>query len=101
DPSPTNQRLNKNVNNDVVLRLYNLTVLTRHIKAYYQICCCVWMMTQFGPSFCCWTDRLTFQSTGSRVLWSREDFMVHSMTARSPGPEAQNEPVSSLLHHQA
>uniref|UniRef100_A0A3Q2EK35 HOOK N-terminal domain-containing protein n=1 Tax=Cyprinodon variegatus TaxID=28743 RepID=A0A3Q2EK35_CYPVA len=37
DPSPTNQRLNKNVNNDVSLRLYNLTVLTRHIKTYYQV----------------------------------------------------------------
>uniref|UniRef100_A0AAQ4P5R6 Coiled-coil domain containing 88C n=1 Tax=Gasterosteus aculeatus aculeatus TaxID=481459 RepID=A0AAQ4P5R6_GASAC len=33
---PTNQRLNKNVNNDVSLRLYNLTVLTRHIRTYYQ-----------------------------------------------------------------
>uniref|UniRef100_A0AAQ4QY82 Coiled-coil domain containing 88C n=1 Tax=Gasterosteus aculeatus aculeatus TaxID=481459 RepID=A0AAQ4QY82_GASAC len=29
-------RLNKNVNNDVSLRLYNLTVLTRHIRTYYQ-----------------------------------------------------------------
>ncbi|XP_034418951.1 protein Daple isoform X2 [Cyclopterus lumpus] len=36
DPSPTNQRLNKNVNNDLSLRLYNLTVLTRHIRTYYQ-----------------------------------------------------------------
>ncbi|KAF6724372.1 Protein Daple [Oryzias melastigma] len=36
DPSPTNQRLNKNVNNDMSLRLHNLTVLTRHIKTYYQ-----------------------------------------------------------------
>ncbi|KAM8915228.1 protein Daple isoform 2-T2 [Spinachia spinachia] len=36
DPSPTNQRLNKNVNNDVSLRLYNLTVLIRHIRMYYQ-----------------------------------------------------------------
>ncbi|CAL8271168.1 unnamed protein product [Merluccius merluccius] len=36
DPSPTNQRLNKNVNNDVSLRLYNLTVLTRQIRNYYQ-----------------------------------------------------------------
>ncbi|XP_071327209.1 protein Daple [Trachinotus anak] len=36
DPSPTNQRLNKNVNNDVSLRLYNLTVLTRHVRTYYQ-----------------------------------------------------------------
>ncbi|KAM7376783.1 hypothetical protein PAMP_006490 [Pampus punctatissimus] len=36
DPSPTNQRLNKNVNNDMALRLHNLTVLTRHIRAYYQ-----------------------------------------------------------------
>ncbi|XP_014833502.1 PREDICTED: protein Daple-like [Poecilia mexicana] len=37
DPRPTNQRLNKNVNNDVSLRLYNLTVLTRHIRTYYQV----------------------------------------------------------------
>ncbi|XP_054909553.1 protein Daple isoform X2 [Poeciliopsis prolifica] len=36
DPKPTNQRLNKNVNNDASLRLYNLTVLTRHIRTYYQ-----------------------------------------------------------------
>ncbi|XP_060919274.1 protein Daple isoform X2 [Labrus mixtus] len=36
DPSPTNQRLNKNVNNDVSLRLHNLTVLTRQIRTYYQ-----------------------------------------------------------------
>ncbi|XP_029349313.1 protein Daple isoform X2 [Echeneis naucrates] len=36
DPSPTHQRLNKNVNNDISLRLYNLTVLTRHIRTYYQ-----------------------------------------------------------------
>ncbi|XP_072221836.1 protein Daple isoform X1 [Leuresthes tenuis] len=36
DPSPTNQRLNKNVSNDVSLRLHNLTVLTRHIRMYYQ-----------------------------------------------------------------
>ncbi|XP_034713542.1 protein Daple [Etheostoma cragini] len=36
DPSPTHQRLNKNVNNDVSLRLHNLSVLTRHIRTYYQ-----------------------------------------------------------------
>ncbi|XP_029972273.1 protein Daple isoform X1 [Salarias fasciatus] len=36
DPSPANQRLNKNVNNDLALRLHNLTVLTRHIRTYYQ-----------------------------------------------------------------
>ncbi|KAM3595139.1 uncharacterized protein V6R79_018759 [Siganus canaliculatus] len=36
DPSPAHQRLNKNVNNDVSLRLHNLTVLTRHIRTYYQ-----------------------------------------------------------------
>uniref|UniRef100_A0A7N8XKN1 Coiled-coil domain containing 88C n=1 Tax=Mastacembelus armatus TaxID=205130 RepID=A0A7N8XKN1_9TELE len=36
DPSPTNQRLNKNVDNDASLRLHNLTVLTRHIRTYYQ-----------------------------------------------------------------
>ncbi|KAI4803924.1 hypothetical protein KUCAC02_025569 [Chaenocephalus aceratus] len=33
---PPPQRLTKNVNNDVSLRLYNLTVLTRHIRTYYQ-----------------------------------------------------------------
>uniref|UniRef100_A0A8C8DDJ5 Coiled-coil domain containing 88C n=1 Tax=Oryzias sinensis TaxID=183150 RepID=A0A8C8DDJ5_9TELE len=27
-----------NVNNDMSLRLHNLTVLTRHIKTYYQVC---------------------------------------------------------------
>ncbi|XP_077394678.1 protein Daple isoform X2 [Festucalex cinctus] len=36
DPSPNNQRLNKNVNNDVSLRLHNLTLLSRHIRTYYQ-----------------------------------------------------------------
>ncbi|XP_070697948.1 protein Daple isoform X2 [Pempheris klunzingeri] len=36
DPSPTNQRLNKNVNNDLSLRLHNLSVLIRHIRTYYQ-----------------------------------------------------------------
>ncbi|XP_055087184.1 LOW QUALITY PROTEIN: protein Daple [Periophthalmus magnuspinnatus] len=36
DPSPTHQRLSKNINNDVALRLHNLTVLVRHIRTYYQ-----------------------------------------------------------------
>lgn len=36
DPSPTHQRLSKNVNNDMALRLHNLTVLVRHIRTYYQ-----------------------------------------------------------------
>ncbi|XP_062295813.1 protein Daple [Scomber scombrus] len=36
DPSPTNQRLNKNMNNDMAVRLHNLTVLIRHIRMYYQ-----------------------------------------------------------------
>uniref|UniRef100_A0A674PNU9 Coiled-coil domain containing 88C n=1 Tax=Takifugu rubripes TaxID=31033 RepID=A0A674PNU9_TAKRU len=36
DPSPNNQRLNKNVSNDVSLRLHNLSVLTGHIRTYYQ-----------------------------------------------------------------
>ncbi|XP_028994207.3 protein Daple isoform X3 [Betta splendens] len=36
DPSPTNQSLYTNVNNDVSLRLHNLTVLIRHIRTYYQ-----------------------------------------------------------------
>ncbi|KAL0969690.1 hypothetical protein UPYG_G00230910 [Umbra pygmaea] len=36
DPSPTNQRVNKNVNNDVNLRIQNLNIVIRHIKNYYQ-----------------------------------------------------------------
>ncbi|KAM9294375.1 protein Daple [Gastrophryne carolinensis] len=36
DPRPTNQRINKHVNNDVNLRIQNLTILVRHIKNYYQ-----------------------------------------------------------------
>ncbi|XP_041121369.1 protein Daple-like isoform X3 [Polyodon spathula] len=36
DPSPTNQRVNKNVNSDVNLRIQNLAILVRHIKNYYQ-----------------------------------------------------------------
>ncbi|XP_029453658.1 protein Daple isoform X2 [Rhinatrema bivittatum] len=36
DPRPTNQRVNKHVNNDVNLRIQNLTILVRHIKNYYQ-----------------------------------------------------------------
>uniref|UniRef100_A0A8C8CIP6 HOOK N-terminal domain-containing protein n=1 Tax=Oncorhynchus tshawytscha TaxID=74940 RepID=A0A8C8CIP6_ONCTS len=37
DPSPTNQRVNKNVNNDVNLRIQNLNIVIRHIKNYYQV----------------------------------------------------------------
>ncbi|XP_053330989.1 protein Daple isoform X2 [Spea bombifrons] len=36
DPRPSNQRVNKHVNNDVILRVQNLTILVRHVKAYYQ-----------------------------------------------------------------
>ncbi|XP_067099207.1 protein Daple isoform X2 [Osmerus mordax] len=36
DPSPTNQRVNKNINNDVHLRIQNLNTVIRHIKLYYQ-----------------------------------------------------------------
>uniref|UniRef100_UPI00398F3554 protein Daple-like n=1 Tax=Pristiophorus japonicus TaxID=55135 RepID=UPI00398F3554 len=38
DPRPTNQRVNKHVNNDANLRVQNLTILVRHIKNYYQEC---------------------------------------------------------------
>ncbi|XP_051885592.1 protein Daple-like [Pristis pectinata] len=38
DPRPTNQRVNKHINNDVNLRIQNLTILVRHIKNYYQEC---------------------------------------------------------------
>ncbi|XP_046870627.1 protein Daple-like [Hypomesus transpacificus] len=37
DPSPTNQRVNKNINNDVHLRIQNLNTVIRHIKLYYQV----------------------------------------------------------------
>uniref|UniRef100_A0AAZ3R9J9 HOOK N-terminal domain-containing protein n=1 Tax=Oncorhynchus tshawytscha TaxID=74940 RepID=A0AAZ3R9J9_ONCTS len=37
DPSPTNQRVNKNVNNDVNLRIQNLNIVIRHVKNYYQV----------------------------------------------------------------
>ncbi|XP_026534975.1 protein Daple isoform X2 [Notechis scutatus] len=36
DPRPTNQRYNEHVNNDVNLRIQNLTILVRNIKTYYQ-----------------------------------------------------------------
>ncbi|KAM8807304.1 protein Daple [Eudromia elegans] len=36
DPRPTNQRVNKHVNNDIYLRVQNLTILVRSIKTYYQ-----------------------------------------------------------------
>uniref|UniRef100_A0A8C8SDZ7 Coiled-coil domain containing 88C n=1 Tax=Pelusios castaneus TaxID=367368 RepID=A0A8C8SDZ7_9SAUR len=36
DPRPNNQRVNKHVNNDVNLRIQNLTILVRNIKIYYQ-----------------------------------------------------------------
>ncbi|XP_063295826.1 protein Daple isoform X2 [Pelobates fuscus] len=36
DPRPSNQRINKHVNNDVNLRIQNLNILVRHIKTYYQ-----------------------------------------------------------------
>ncbi|XP_054987899.1 protein Daple [Sorex araneus] len=37
DPRPTNPRINKHVNNDVTLRIQNLTILVRNIKTYYQV----------------------------------------------------------------
>ncbi|XP_043371899.1 protein Daple isoform X2 [Dermochelys coriacea] len=36
DPRPTNQRVNKHIDNDVNLRIQNLTILVRNIKIYYQ-----------------------------------------------------------------
>ncbi|XP_054017883.1 protein Daple [Dryobates pubescens] len=36
DPRPTNQRVNRHVNNDTYLRIQNLTILVRNIKTYYQ-----------------------------------------------------------------
>ncbi|XP_078516168.1 protein Daple isoform X1 [Lissotriton helveticus] len=36
DPRPSNQRVNKHVNNDVNFRIQNLAILVRHIKTYYQ-----------------------------------------------------------------
>ncbi|XP_075048700.1 protein Daple isoform X2 [Mixophyes fleayi] len=36
DPRPSNQRINKHVNNDMNLRVQNFTILVRQIKTYYQ-----------------------------------------------------------------
>ncbi|CAH1264321.1 CCDC88A [Branchiostoma lanceolatum] len=36
DPRPTNQRINKQVQGQVHLRIQNLAILMRHIKSYYQ-----------------------------------------------------------------
>uniref|UniRef100_A0A8C4QD57 Calponin-homology (CH) domain-containing protein n=1 Tax=Eptatretus burgeri TaxID=7764 RepID=A0A8C4QD57_EPTBU len=36
DPNPSNQRVNKGINGDVNLRIQNLAILVRHLKAYYQ-----------------------------------------------------------------
>ncbi|XP_059504930.1 protein Daple isoform X2 [Stegostoma tigrinum] len=38
DPRPTNQRVNKHINNDVNLRVQNLAIIVRHVKNYYQEC---------------------------------------------------------------
>ncbi|XP_066530867.1 protein Daple [Hoplias malabaricus] len=36
DPNPTNHRVNKQVNNDINLRIQNLSTVIKHIKNYYQ-----------------------------------------------------------------
>ncbi|XP_062862903.1 protein Daple [Trichomycterus rosablanca] len=36
DPNPTNHRVNKQVNNDVNLRIHNLSTVIRQMKNYYQ-----------------------------------------------------------------
>lgn len=42
DPRPSNQRINKHVNNDVNLRIQNLSILVRNIKTYYQVRLLCW-----------------------------------------------------------
>ena len=37
NPKATVQRTNKKVNNDPTLRIQNLSILIRQIKAYYQV----------------------------------------------------------------
>ncbi|MGH0171509.1 UNVERIFIED_CONTAM: hypothetical protein FKN15_070949 [Acipenser sinensis] len=56
DPSPTNQRVNRNVNNDVNLRIQNLTILVRHIKNYYQVSgyCVVKVDLTHSELYCFW-----------------------------------------------
>jgi len=39
NPKATVQRTNKKVNNDPTLRIQNLSILIRQIKAYYQVRC--------------------------------------------------------------
>lgn len=40
NPKTTVQRTNKKVNNDPTLRIQNLSILTRQIKAFYQVRLC-------------------------------------------------------------
>ena len=47
DPRPNNQRINKHVNNDVNLRIQNLSILVRNIKTYYQVRSLCWPMGSF------------------------------------------------------
>uniref|UniRef100_A0A4W5N357 Coiled-coil domain containing 88C n=1 Tax=Hucho hucho TaxID=62062 RepID=A0A4W5N357_9TELE len=51
DPSPTNQRVNKNVNNDVNLRIQNLNIVIRHVKNYYQVSPVLWFLSVMSSSF--------------------------------------------------
>uniref|UniRef100_A0A663DYT2 Coiled-coil domain containing 88C n=1 Tax=Aquila chrysaetos chrysaetos TaxID=223781 RepID=A0A663DYT2_AQUCH len=48
DPRPTNQRVNKHVNNDTYLRVQNLTILVRNIKTYYQVWC--WELQSYSAA---------------------------------------------------
>ena len=56
-----------------------------------------WCMTQFRPSFSCWTDGLTI---ASRIRWYAEGFMDESVTTRC-FLWLQKKPTSSPLHHHA
>lgn len=47
DPRPSNQRIHKHVNNDVNLRIQNLSVLVRNIKSYYQVRLLCWARSSY------------------------------------------------------
>ena len=98
DPSPTNQRLNKNVNNDVSLRLYNLTVLTRQIRSYYQVNtpCCLWSRTLLGSDHTVHVGRQQSNGCCATLLYFTFPFTVNirrTSTLKTPMTLAQ---LSSL-----
>ncbi|OWK09047.1 CCDC88C [Cervus elaphus hippelaphus] len=76
DPRPTNQRINKHVNNDVNLRIQNLTILVRNIKTYYQVRRSSPLSPP--PESCCASGN-TFLRTNGFPTGSREEVVARQL----------------------